>query len=64
MILFAAARGEKATAQIRADSVQIAKRNPAQVSSAGTPERYRSGQRTGVSDHWPMIATIELTQKQ
>jgi endonuclease/exonuclease/phosphatase family metal-dependent hydrolase len=64
MILFAAARGEKATAHIRADSVQIANRNPAQVSSKGTPEHYRSAQRTGVSDHWPMVATIEMTQKQ
>ena len=64
MIFFAAARGGNTTAQIRADSVQIANRNPAQVSSKGTPERYRSAQRIGVSDHWPMIATIELVQKQ
>ena len=64
MIFFAAARGGNTTAQIRADSVQIANRNPAQVSSKGTPERYRSAQRIGVSDHWPMIATIEVTQKQ
>ena len=64
MILFSEARGEKTTAHIRANSVQLANRNPAQVSAKGTPERYRSAQRTGVSDHWPMIATIELTQKQ
>ena len=64
MILFSPARGEKATAQIRADSVAIANGNPAQTSPDGTPERFRSAEKTGVSDHWPMIATIELTQKQ
>jgi endonuclease/exonuclease/phosphatase family metal-dependent hydrolase len=64
MILFSPARGEKATARIRADSVAIANGNPAQTSREGTPERFRSAEKTGVSDHWPMIATIELTQKQ
>ena len=64
MIFFAAARGGNTTAQIRADSVQIANRNPVQVSREGAPERYNSASRTGVSDHWPMIATIELTQNQ
>ena len=64
MVLFAPARGENATAQIRADSVAIANDYPAQASPDGTPERFRSEDKTGVSDHWPMIATIELTQKQ
>jgi len=64
MILFSPARGENATTRIRADSVSIANENPAQVSAEGTPERFRSATRTGVSDHWPMIATIELTEKQ
>jgi len=64
MILFVEARGGNTTARIRADSVQIANRNPAQVSPRGTPERFNSTDRSGVSDHWPMIATIELTQKQ
>ncbi|MDH3620190.1 MAG: endonuclease/exonuclease/phosphatase family protein [Gammaproteobacteria bacterium] len=64
MILFSPARGEKTTARIRADSVAIANRNPSQVSSEGTPERFRSAARTGVSDHWPIIATVELTEKQ
>ncbi|MGB5489989.1 MAG: endonuclease/exonuclease/phosphatase family protein [Woeseiaceae bacterium] len=64
MILFSAARGGNTTAHIRADSVQIANHNPAQLSHFGTPERFNAAQRTGVSDHWPMIATIELTQKQ
>lgn len=64
MILFADARGGNTTARIRADSVRIANRNSAQVSRDGTPERYNAAHRTGVSDHWPMIATIELAQKQ
>ena len=64
MILFSPARGEKATAQIRADSVAISNGNPAQVSPDGTPQRYRSAGRTGVSDHWPIVATIEMTGKQ
>jgi hypothetical protein len=64
MILFSPARGENATAQIRADSVAIANENPSQVSPDDTPERFRSADKTGVSDHWPMVATIELTQKQ
>jgi len=64
MILFSPARGENATTRIRADSVAISNGNPAQVSPDGVPQRYRSAERTGVSDHWPIIATIELTEKQ
>jgi len=64
MILFSAGRGENTTARIRADSVEIANQYPAQVSAAGTPERFRSAARTGVSDHWPIVATVELTEKQ
>jgi endonuclease/exonuclease/phosphatase family metal-dependent hydrolase len=64
MILFAGTRGGNTTAAIRADSVQIANDHPAQVMSNGTPLRFDADRRQGVSDHWPMIATIELTQKQ
>lgn len=64
MILFSPGRGNKATAQMRGDSVRIANGFSAQVSDTGTPERYRSGPRTGVSDHWPMIATLEIAEKQ
>ena len=64
MILFSAARGGKTTAQVRGDSVQIANQYAPQVNENGTPERYQSAKKLGVSDHWPMIATIELTQKQ
>jgi endonuclease/exonuclease/phosphatase family metal-dependent hydrolase len=64
MILFSPARGEKATAGIRADSVGVANDNPAQVSADGVPQRYRSAEKSGVSDHWPIVATIEMTGKQ
>jgi len=64
MIFFAPARGAKTTAQIRGDSVRIANSHPPQVSKIGTPERFRSDTGTGVSDHWPMTATIEFIQKQ
>jgi len=64
MILFSQASSEKTTWRIRADSVQLANRNPAQVTENNTPERYNSAARTGVSDHWPIVLTLESTQKQ
>lgn len=64
MILFSPGRGKNATARIRADSVAIANLNPAQISPGGAPQRFRSAEKTGVSDHWPIAATVELTQKQ
>ena len=64
MIFFAPARGGKTTAQISGDSVQIANRYEEQNTDTGTPRRHRSEAGHGVSDHWPMIATIEFTQKQ
>ena len=64
MILFSPARGEKTTSGIRADSVAIANDMPAQITPEGTPRRHDSASRTGVSDHWPIIATIDFSQKQ
>jgi endonuclease/exonuclease/phosphatase family metal-dependent hydrolase len=64
MILFSPARGEKTTSRIRANSVAIANGLPAQVTPEGTPRRHDSGSRSGVSDHWPIVATIEVSQKQ
>ncbi len=40
-------------------SIDIANAVPAQVTADGTPNRYRSGERTGVSDHWPVVMTLE-----
>ncbi len=59
MILFSPAGSEKTTWQVRADSVKIANRNPAQVSEKNTPNHYNSATRTGVSDHWPLLVTLE-----
>ena len=64
MILFSTARGEKTTSRIRANSVLIANAVPDQVTPQGTPRRHDSAARSGVSDHWPIIATIEVSQKQ
>ena len=64
MILFAPGRGEKTTWQIRADSVQIANRHAQQVTKDGTPLRFDPVELVGVSDHWPVLLTLELMQKQ
>jgi endonuclease/exonuclease/phosphatase family metal-dependent hydrolase len=40
-------------------SVAIANGLPEQVTAEGTPNRYRSAERTGVSDHWPVVMTLE-----
>ncbi|MCH8248562.1 MAG: endonuclease/exonuclease/phosphatase family protein [Proteobacteria bacterium] len=63
-IFFAAARGAKTTAHIRGDSVQIANHYAPQNSDSGMPEPFQSETGHGVSDHWPMVATIELLEKQ
>jgi endonuclease/exonuclease/phosphatase family metal-dependent hydrolase len=64
MILFSPARGAKTTWQVGADSVQIANRNIDQVSKDSTPQRYNAEARTGVSDHWPIVISIEPLEKQ
>jgi hypothetical protein len=64
MILFSEARGKKATWQIRADSVRIANRSEAQVTPPGIPLRYNAASQAGVSDHWPLVLSIEPVQKQ
>jgi endonuclease/exonuclease/phosphatase family metal-dependent hydrolase len=64
MILYSPGRGADATWDIRRGSAQIANRNPAQVTVNGTPRRYDAGVRAGVSDHWPLVVTIQLTEKQ
>ncbi len=64
MILFSPARGEKTTWDIRADSVQIANQFAPQVTIDGTPAKFDLAAKSGVSDHWPLVLTIESTQKQ
>lgn len=64
MILFSPARGGKATWRIRAESVALANATAAQVTPDGTPRRFDIDGPAGVSDHWPLVVTIERTQKQ
>jgi len=59
MILWSPARGAKATWQIRANSVHVANKTAAQVARTGTPLRHNSVEKQGVSDHWPLVLSIE-----
>jgi endonuclease/exonuclease/phosphatase family metal-dependent hydrolase len=52
-------RGENTTWALRADSVRIANAAPGQTRENGTPWRFEIETGAGVSDHWPMVATIE-----
>jgi len=64
MILFAPGRGKNTTWQIRAESVRIANHYAQQVTKDGTPLRFDPLERIGVSDHWPVLLTLEPKQKQ
>ena len=64
MILWSPARGAKATWQIRANSVHVANKTAAQVARAGTPLRHNSVAKQGVSDHWPLVLSIEAIENQ
>jgi endonuclease/exonuclease/phosphatase family metal-dependent hydrolase len=64
MILFSPARSGKTTWRIRANSVALANQTAAQVQPDGTPRRFDIDGPAGVSDHWPLVVTIERTQKQ
>ena len=61
MILWSPAtdRGGNATWELRADSIRIANAAPGQVRRDGTPWRFEMPAGSGVSDHWPLIVTIE-----
>jgi endonuclease/exonuclease/phosphatase family metal-dependent hydrolase len=64
MILWSGARGggnrgENTTWRIRANSVLIANQTAAQTLPDGTPARFEMPAGSGVSDHWPVVITIE-----
>ena len=59
MILWRSCCGENATWDLRADSVRIANGGAEQMRPDGTPKRFRPADGTGVSDHWPVVLTIE-----
>jgi hypothetical protein len=62
MILWSPAesRGAQATWQIRENSVHLANGTPDQVREDGTPARFSMPEGAGVSDHWPLVMSIEL----
>lgn len=61
MILWSPAvdRGGNATWQIRAESVAVANAAAGQTEEDGTPGRWQMPEARGVSDHWPLVMTIE-----
>jgi endonuclease/exonuclease/phosphatase family metal-dependent hydrolase len=61
MILWSPAmkRGENATWVLRAESVRIAAAAPGQLRPDGTPWRFEMPGGAGVSDHLPVVMTIE-----
>ena len=59
MILWSPGRGENTTWQIRANSVSIANAAAMQKRPDGAPWRFEMPAGTGVSDHWPIVLTIE-----
>jgi len=62
MILWSPARDRSAhtTWQLREDSTHIANRISDQVRDNGTPARFNLPEGTGVSDHWPVVMTIDF----
>ena len=59
MILWQPCCGKNATWTIRADSVRIANDIAAQVRAEGTPRRFSLPDGAGVSDHWPVVLSVE-----
>jgi endonuclease/exonuclease/phosphatase family metal-dependent hydrolase len=61
MILWSPAkkRGDSAWS-LREDSVRVANRTAAQVEDGVRPARFELPEGSGVSDHWPLLADIEL----
>ncbi len=51
--------GAQATWNIRNNSVYVANEAPGQVRIDGTPARFQLPEGTGVSDHWPLVMSIE-----
>jgi endonuclease/exonuclease/phosphatase family metal-dependent hydrolase len=62
MILWASAksRGAETTWRLQPDSTAIANATAAQITAEKTPARFTLPGGTGLSDHWPLVAVIEL----
>jgi len=52
--------GAQATWNIRNNSVYVSNQGPGQVLEDGTPARFQLPAGAGVSDHWPLVMSIEL----
>ena len=61
MLLWSAGRdrGAQATWNLRNNPLYVANGTPDQVLADGTPARFQLPEGTGVSDHWPLVMTIE-----
>ncbi len=62
MILISRA-GDNQKWRIRDNSVRIANAVPAQVTEQGTPARFAPGTGQGVSDHWPLVVTLDAASR-
>jgi endonuclease/exonuclease/phosphatase family metal-dependent hydrolase len=60
MILWSPAKGGEAAWSLREESVRVVNGTPAQVEDGVRPARYELPEGSGVSDHWPLLADIEL----
>lgn len=59
MVLFSPAANTDSPWAIKAGSAFVANRTEEQVTLSGTPNRFNREPLSGVSDHWPMVVTIE-----
>ena len=57
-------RSDETRWQLQRGSVAIANGIAEQVTARGTPARFSLPEGDGVSDHWPIVATIETNQAQ
>ncbi len=65
MILWSPAkRGAGATWGIRSGSVRLANSGPGQRREDATPARFEAQTGSGVSDHWPLVVTLEKHENQ
>jgi endonuclease/exonuclease/phosphatase family metal-dependent hydrolase len=59
MVLFSPAANTDKPWAIKPGSAVVANRTEEQVTLSGTPKRFNWEELSGVSDHWPMLVTIE-----
>jgi endonuclease/exonuclease/phosphatase family metal-dependent hydrolase len=56
--------GAQATWKLSDNPYYVANRSPDQVLENGTPARFSLPEGSGVSDHWPLVATIQSTRNK